>query len=128
MGPRPGGLYIRQNGFTGDAKLAALTGNLGGSAREEYLCAPNNIKQDYSKLISLLKKRFGPAEGLSSLSAAFNARVQLEGEDLASYSRALMRLHSRMEWKPALEELRNMALKGQFKRGVLSEQVAKDVE
>ena len=40
-------VYIRQNGFTGDAKLAALTDNLGGSAREEYLCAPNNIKQDY---------------------------------------------------------------------------------
>ena len=115
--------------------MAALTDNLGGSAREEYLCAPNNIKQDYSKLISLLKKRFGPAEGLSSLSAAFNAQVQLEGEDLAAYSHALMRLHCRMESstptpevKTALEELRNMALKGQFKRGVLGEQVAKDVE
>ena len=116
-------VYIRQNGFTGDAKLAALTDNLGGSARDKYLCAPNNIKQDYSKLISLLKKRFGPAEGLSSLSAAFNALVQLEGEDLAAYSHALMGLHSRMESstptpevKTALEELRNMALKGQFNR------------
>ena len=104
---------------------------MGGSAREEYLCAPNNIKQDYSKLMSLLKKRFGQLK----VCPRCLRHSMLEGEDLAAYSHALMCLHSRMESsaptpevKTALEELRNMALKGQFKRGVLSKQVAKDVE
>ena len=66
-----------------------------GSVREEYLFALNYIKQNYSKLLSLLKKRFGVGEGLSSV-------VQLEGEDLF----AQMRLHSRMESSPPTTEVK----------------------
>ena len=42
-------VYVRHNCLTGDG----LTDNLRGSVREEYLCAPNDIKQNYSKLLSL---------------------------------------------------------------------------
>ena len=128
-------VYTRQMGFEGEDKLAALTDHLGGNAREEYLCADPVVKNDFNKLSSLLKRRFGPAEELPALSAAFSSRVQQEGENLTAYSRALMRLYARMEAaaedldvRAALERLKDMSLKGQFKKGVASDSVSKDVE
>ena len=56
-----------------------------------------------------------------SLSTAFHARMHLDGETLADYSRVLMRLHSHMEKATATEAegqalalLRDNALKEQF--------------
>jgi hypothetical protein len=128
-------VYTRQMGFDGADKLAALTDHLGGNAREEYLCADQAVKGNFDQLCSLLKRRFGPAEELPVLSAAFSSRVQQEGENLTAYSRALMRLYARMEAaaedtevKAALTRLKDMSLKGQFKKGVASENVSKDIE
>ena len=127
--------YTRQLKYSADAKLSTLTDNLGGKAKDEYLCASEEIRKDYSQLTALLRKRFGPAESLPSLTRAFNARCQQEGESLADYSRALMRLYSRMEQaapqqadRDALHRLKDLTLKGQFKRGVIDKEVFRDIE
>ena len=122
-------VYTRQMGHTDAAKATALIDHLGGAAKEEVLCASEAVKGDYVELTSLLRKRFGPAETLHSL------RVKQDGESLADYSRALMRLYSRMEKsapKPedlqALERLRDISLKGQFRKGVNNDSVSRDIE
>ena len=128
-------VYTRQMGHTDAAKATALIDHLGGAAKEEVLCASEAVKGDYVELTSLLRKRFGPAETLHSLTRAFNDRVRQDGESLADYSRTLMRLYSRMEKsapKPedlqALERLRDISLKGQFRKGVNNDSVSRDIE
>ena len=76
------------------------------------------VQRDYEALVV-------PHETMHSLSTEFHARVQLNGETLAEYSRVLMRLRNRMEKATATEEegralahLRDTALKGQFIQGV----------
>ena len=127
--------YARQLGYKDEAKLAVLTDNLGGNAKDEYLCASEETRENFDKLADLLRHRFGPAESLPSLSRTFNARSQQDGETLADYSRCLMRLHSRMEAatpddqvKQALVRLRDLTLTGQFKKGVIDRDVSRDIE
>ena len=129
-------VYCRQFGLTDDdAKLGILVDYLAGNAREEYLCASETVKKDFKELVKLLRRRFGPGETSSSLSTAFSTRVQLENETLTDYSRALMRLYSRMkaaapstEIKDSLIKLRDMSLLEQLKKGVNNEKVLKDLE
>ena len=128
-------VYCRQLGLEDLEKATALLDNLGGAAKEEALCADDLVRQDPDKLKELIRKRFGPAENLVSLSRILSARTQLESESLADFSRALMRIHSRMEKaattqadKTALLRLKDLNLKGQFKRGVHSKDVVKDLE
>ena len=61
--------------------------------------------------------------------------MSTEGESLADYSRALLRLYSRMEQaapqqadREALHRLKDLTLKGQFKRGVIDKEVFRDIE
>ena len=68
---------------------------------------------------------FGPLETVTSLYAEFYSRMQSEGETLAEYSRALIRLHQRIEGaaptmaeRQALAVLGDGALKHQFVVGV----------
>ena len=109
--------------------------HLGGKARDEVLCATAQVQADYDQLVDLMRRRFGPAETLPSLTQAFGVRVRQEGESLTDYSRALMRLYSRMERaapskddKAALQRLRDLTLKGQFKKGVGDAMVLKNLE
>ena len=74
--------YTRQLKYNAHAKLSTLTDSLGGKAKDEYLCASEEIRKDYSQLTALLHKRFGPAESLPSLTRAFNARCQQKGNPL----------------------------------------------
>ena len=85
-------------------------------------------------LTALLRSRFGPLETVHSLQAGFPARMQLEGESLADYSRVLMRLHDRIEKAAAtLAEgqahtlLRDNALKEQFAQGVPQQSVRQEL-
>ena len=129
-------VYSRQLGLEGNVKTVTLVDHLGGDAKEEVLCASQQVRDNFTDLTALLKRRFGPLETVASLSRALGARVRLEGETLADYSRAIMRLYSRMEKaaastpddQAALVRLRDMTLKGQFKKGVGNGQVLKDLE
>ena len=92
------------------------------------LCHPDAVRHDHGALVPLLKLRFAPHETVNSLSAEFYARVQLDGETLAEYSRVLVGLRNRMEKAASTEAegqalalLRNTALKYQFIEGVRRE-------
>ena len=113
-------VYVRQLGLGDEEKVGAVIDHLSGVAKEEILCAPMGERNTYANIASLLQSRFGPLESVSSLTSALYARVQLEGESIADYSRALMRLHDRMEQacgeqeRAALRLLRDGVLKEQF--------------
>ena len=84
-------------GVSEDDRAVVMLDHLGGCAKEEVLCHPLATRQSMESLAALLRSRFGPLETVHSLHAAFHARMQLEGESLADYSRVLMILHDRME-------------------------------
>ena len=128
-------VYSRQMGLVDEARVNALVDYLGGAAKKEVLCASETTRASFSELTNLLRKRFGPAESMHSLSRALNDRVGQEGESLADYSRSLMRLYSRLEKsvqtvedQQALARLRNVSLKGQFRKGAGNEAVTRDIE
>ena len=65
-----------------------LVDYLGGCAKEEALCQPEEVRRDFGALVSLLRRVFGPWETVTSLQAEFYARMQSVGETLAEYSTA----------------------------------------
>ena len=69
------------------------TDYLGGCAKEEVLCHPDEVRRDFGALVSLLRRLFGPCETVTSLYADFYSRMQSVGETLAEFSRSLIRLH-----------------------------------
>ena len=126
--------YARQAGITEANKAMSIFDHLRACARVEVLYHPEAVRLDYQSLVSLLKLRFGPTECVPSLSTTFHARVQLDGENLARYSRVLMRLHSHMEKaavtrteEDAFVLLRDNALKEQFVRGVSDRTVRQEL-
>ena len=56
---------------------------LGGCAKEEVLCHPDDARRDFGALVSLLRRMFGRLETVTSLYAEFYSRMQSEGETLA---------------------------------------------
>ena len=59
--------------------------------RERKFCATRHCAVGYDALVALLKLRLAPHETVHSLSTEFQALVQLNGENLAEYSRVLCR-------------------------------------
>ena len=105
-----------------------LIGYLRGCAKEEVLCHPDEVCRDFGALVSLLRRVFGPWETVTSLYAKFYSRVQSEGETVPGYSRALTRLHQRIEGtaptiaeRQALTVLAYGALKHHFVVGIRDE-------
>ena len=99
--------------------------HMSGAARAEVQCSGEDIKKNPLQLIELLIKRFGQHDSLQAVQAAFHSRVQLSGESLADFSRALMLLHSRMEavaaagaQHDAIMQLKDQSLIDQFTAGV----------
>ena len=127
-------IYARQMGVSGDDRAVVLLDHLGGCAKEEVLCHPLAMRQSMEALTALLRSRFGPLETVHSLPAGFHARMQLEGESSADYSRVLMILHGRIEKAvatlaegQALALLRDNALKEQFAQGVRQQSVRQEL-
>ena len=115
--------YSRHYGLTGKEKAQALIDHLTGAAKEEILCRDETVRQDYDKLVDILKSLFGVAETVQSLTAEFHNRKQLPNESLLDYSRVLMRIHHKMEKaatpseRKALEQLKDSSLKERFVTG-----------
>ena len=76
-------------------RALVLVDYLGGCAKEEVLCHPDEVRRDFG--VYLLRQIFGPCETVTSLYAEFYSRMQSLGETLAEYSRALIRLHQCIE-------------------------------
>ena len=127
-------VFVRQCGVPEAERAMALIDNLGGCARDEVLCHPDEVRRDFGALVSLLRRVFGPRETVTSLYAEFYSRVQSVGETLAEFSRALIRLHQRIEGaaptvaeRQALAVLGDGALKHQFVVGVRDEWLRHDL-
>ena len=92
------------------------------------------MRRDCKALVSLLLLRFVPPDTVHLLSTAFHARMQLDSDSLAEYSRVLMQLHNRMERAAASEAesaalviLRDTELKEQFVQGVREQSVRQEL-
>ena len=127
-------VFVRQCGVPEGERAVVLVDYLGGCAKEEVLCHPVEVRRDVGALVSLLRRVFGPWETVTSLQAEFYARMQSVGETLAEYSRALIRLHQRIEGaaptvteRQALVVLGDGALKHQFVVGVRKEWVRREL-
>ena len=123
-------VFVRQCGVPERERTVVLVDYLGGSAKEEVLCHPDEVRRDFGALVSLLRRMFGPWETVTSLYADFYLRMLSVGETLAEFSRALIRLHQRIEGaaptaaeRQALAVLADGALKHQFVIGVRDEWV-----
>ena len=86
-------MFVRQCGVPEGVRALVLVEYLGGCAKEEVLCHPDEVRLDFGALVSLLQRMFGPCETVTSLYAEFYSRMQSLGETLAEYSRTLIRLH-----------------------------------
>ena len=127
-------VFVRRCGVPEGERAVVLVDYLGGCAEEEVLCHPEEVRRDVGALVSLLRRVFGPWETVTSLQAEFYARMQSVGETLAEYSRALIRLHQRIEGAAptvtecqALAVLGDGALKHQFVVGVRKEWVRREL-
>ena len=127
-------VFVRQCGVPEGERAVVLVDYLGGCAKEEVLCHPEEVRRDVGALVSLLRRVFGPWETVTSLQAEFYARMQSVGETLTEYSRALIRLHQRIEGaaptvteRQALAVLGDGALKHQFVVGVRKEWVRREL-
>ena len=103
---------------------------LGACTKEEVLCHPDEVRRDFGALVSLLRRVFEPWGTVTSLCDEFYSRMKSVGETLAEYSRALIRLHQRIEGaaatmaeRQALAVLGEGVLKHQFVVGVRDEWV-----
>ena len=106
-------VFVRQCGVPEGERAVVLVDYLGGCAKEEVLCHPEEVRRDFGALVSLLQRGFGPWETVTSLQAEFYARMQSVGETLAEYSRALIRLHQRIEGAaPTVTERQALAVLG----------------
>ena len=90
-------MFVRQCGVPEGERALVLVDYLGGCAKEEVLCHPDEVRRDFGALASLLRRMFGPCKTVTSLYAEFNSRMQSVGETLAEYIRALIRLNQRIE-------------------------------
>ena len=107
---------------------------IGGCAKQEVLCHPDEVRRDFRALMSLLRRVFGPWETASLHYADFYSRMQSVGETLAEFIRALIRLHQRIEGaaptvaeRQALTDLGDGAIKHQFVVGVRDEWVRNEL-
>ena len=120
-------IYCRNFELEDEDKAEAIFDHLTGQAKDEIRCLGNNERKDPETVLACLREHFAPTESLTSISNAFHSRIQLSGESLGDFSRALMTLYNRMEKvantdeKKALNELKDSYLKGQFIKGVASD-------
>ena len=107
-------------------KAVVLVSNLTGPAREEILyCLSNEERRSFKEVVEALRLCFS-REDSHYLRCLFHNRVQRDDEDLADFSRALMRLYTTLvdvaddeTGAAALGQLRDEALSSQFVSGAL---------
>ena len=53
-------VFVRQCGVPEGERALVLVDYLGGCAKEEVLCHPDEVRRDFRALVSLLRRVFGP--------------------------------------------------------------------
>ena len=74
--------------MTEGEKATVLKRHLTGDALDKIRCLSAESQSKFDRLVNVLGSRFAGQETVSSLSSAFYSRIQMEGEDLATFSRA----------------------------------------
>lgn len=120
------GEITSRHNIEGKEKARLLMDYLTGAAREEILCLSDEKRHDFDEMVQCLQLCFGYQETTQTLSCQFYNRVQRDGESLGDFSRALMRMYSKME-KAALTQADCQAL-SQLKDKTLCEQFANGVQ
>ena len=114
-------------------KAQVMVSHLVGAAKDEVMCRESGEREDDVKLRKVLQARFGRLESVQSMTSALHSRVQEEGESLADFSSALIRMYDRMESiasrdeKQALKLLKNNTLKERFIKGVKEKGVQREL-
>ena len=62
-------VFVRQCGVPEGERALVLVDYLGGCAKEEVLCRPDEVRREFGALVSLLRRMFGPCETVTSLYA-----------------------------------------------------------
>ena len=60
-------VFVRQCGVAEGERAVLLLDYLGGCAKEEALCYPDDVRRDFGALVSLLRRVFGPWQTVTSL-------------------------------------------------------------
>ena len=60
-------VFVRQCGVPEGERAVVLVDYIAGSAKQEVLCHPDEIRRDFGSLVSLLRRVFGPWETVTSL-------------------------------------------------------------
>ena len=125
--------YCRQLDLTREERIGVALDHLGGVAKEEILCSPPEDRDTLEKLVARLYKVFDQSESVAALTGTLYTRCQKEGETLAEFSRALMRIHDRMEQSAngpelaALQLMRDKALIERFVQGTRDDVVRREL-
>ena len=70
-------MFVRQCGVSeGEKRAVVLIDYLGGDAKDEVLCRPDEVRRDFGALVSLLRRMFGPLETVTSLYAEFYSQAR----------------------------------------------------
>ena len=64
-------VFVRPCGVTEGERAVVLVDYLGGCAKQEVLCHPDEVRRDFGALVSLLQRVFGPCETVASPYAEF---------------------------------------------------------
>lgn len=120
--------HCRQFSVADGEKASVLIDHLTGSAKEELMCYSAETRKSVKDVKQILRDRFSPLITYQSLKAAFYSRNQAEGENLADFSRALMKLYGKMESIAfALTSLKEGALKEWFVSGARDPSVKREL-
>ena len=64
-------VFVRQCGVPEGGRAVVFVDYLGGCAKQEVLCHPDEVRRNFGALVSLLRRVFGPWETVTSLYADF---------------------------------------------------------
>ena len=68
-------VFVRQCGVPEGERALVLVDYLGGCAKEEVLCHPDEVRRDFGAPVSLLRRMFGSCETVTSLYAEFYSKA-----------------------------------------------------
>ena len=60
-------VFVRHCCVPEGERALVLVDYLGGFAKEEVLCHPDEVRRDFGALVSLLRRMFGPCESVTPL-------------------------------------------------------------
>ena len=129
-------VYCDYYSLSDSERYDALINHLGGTAKDEVHCRMIISKEhkNVAQAIKILELAFKPADSVSGYSSTFYSRQQLEGETIADYSLALIKLYSQLveassdSEQAALKHLQDTTLKQRLVEGIRDPSVKRELK